>query len=110
MRRGDMVTVAAPGDSGKPRPTVVVQADALTKGYLSSVVLCLVSSAPVSAPAFRITLEPDAENGLRERSQIMVDKILTVPRSRVGATIGRLDDETLLRLNRTLAFVVGLAE
>ena len=57
-----------------------------------------------------ITLEPDAANGLRERSQITVDKILTVPRSRVGATIGRLDDEMLLRLNRTLAFVVGLAE
>lgn len=110
MRRGDVVTVAAPGDYGKPRPAVIVQADALTKGELSSVVLCLISSVPVSAPAFRITLEPDAANGLRERSQIMVDKILTVPRSRVGATIGRLDDETLLRLNRTLAFVLGLAE
>lgn len=64
----------------------------------------------MSAPAFRITLEPAAANGLRERSQITVDKILTVPRSRVGATIGRLDDEMLLRLDRTLAFVVGLAE
>ena len=52
----------------------------------------------MSAPAFRITLEPAAANGLRERSQIMVDKILTVPRSRVSATIGRLDDEMLLRL------------
>lgn len=110
MRRGDLVTVAAPGDYGKPRPAVVVQADALTKGDLSSVVLCLISSSPVSAPAFRIMLEPNAANGLRERSQIMVDKILTAPRYRVGAIIGRLDDETLLRLNRTLAFVVGLAE
>jgi mRNA interferase MazF len=64
----------------------------------------------VDAPAFRITVEPDAGNGLRERSQIMVDKILAVPRTRIGSVIGRLDDETLLRLNRTLAFVLGLAE
>lgn len=110
MRRGDIVTVAAPGDYGKPRPAVIVQADALTGGDLSSVVLCLISSQPVDAPAFRITIEPDAGNGLRERSQIMVDKILAVPRTRIGSVVGRLDDETLLRLNRTLAFVVGLAE
>jgi mRNA interferase MazF len=87
-----------------------VQADTLTGGDLSSVVLCLISSQPVNAPAFRITVEPDAGNGLRERSQIMVDKILAVPRTRIGSVIGRLDDETLLRLNRTLAFVLGLAE
>lgn len=110
MRRGDIVTVAAPGDYGKPRPAVIVQAGALTGGDLSNVVLCLISSQPVNAPAFRITVEPDAGNGLRERSQVMVDKILAVPRTRIGSVVGRLDDETLLRLNRTLAFVVGLAE
>jgi mRNA interferase MazF len=88
----------------------MVQADALTGGDSSSVVLCLISSEPVNAPAFRITVEPDAGNGLRERSQLMVDKILAVPRARLGSVVGRLDDETLLRLNRTLAFVVGLAE
>jgi mRNA interferase MazF len=110
MRRGDLVTVAAPGDYGKPRPAVIVQADALTAGDLSSVVLCLISSQPVNAPTFRITVEPNEGNGLRERSQLMVDKLLTVPRARLGPVIGRLDEEALLRLNRTLAFVVGLAE
>lgn len=110
MRRSDIVTVAPPGDYGKLRPAVIVQADALSKGELSSVVLCLISSEPVNAPAFRITIEPDAGNGLRQRSQIMVDKILAVPRARIGFVIGRLDDQAQLRLNRTLAFVVGLEE
>jgi len=38
----------------------------------------------------------------------MVDKILTVPRAKVAQNIGRLSDERLVQLNRTLAFVVGL--
>ncbi len=110
MRRGDIVTVVAPGDFGKPRPAVVVQADALTEAGAGSIVLCLMSSHLVEAPAFRLTVEPDGGNGLQQPSQVMVDKILTVSRARVGAVIGRLDDETLLRLNRTLAFVVGLGQ
>jgi len=108
MQRGDIVTVVAPGDYGKPRPAVIVQADVLTEAELTSVVICLISSHPVAAEAIRIPLEPAPETGLRQASQIMVDKILTVPRARIGARIGRLDDETLLRLNRTLAFVLGL--
>ncbi|MSU51441.1 MAG: type II toxin-antitoxin system PemK/MazF family toxin [Opitutus sp.] len=110
MRRGDIVTVVASGDYGKPRPAVVVQADVLTASGLPSVLLCLISSHPVVVPVFRLPVDPGPGNGLIQRSQIMVDKILTVPRARIGSVIGRLDDETILRLNRTLAFVVGLAE
>lgn len=110
MHRGDVVTVAAPGDFGKPRPAIVVQADALTAAGAKSVVLCLVTSHLVDAPAFRIPVELSRENGLRQASQVMVDKILTVPRERIGDVMGHLDDETLLRLNRTLAFVVGLGQ
>lgn len=110
MQRGDIVTVAAPGDYGKPRPAVIVQADILTEADFPSVVICLISSHPVTAAAIRIPVEATPETGLRQRSQIMVDKIVTVPRARVGLVIGRLDDETLLRLNRTLAFVVGLGQ
>lgn len=110
MRRGDIVTVSAPGDFGKPRPAVVVQADALTKAGLGSVVLCLISSHWVEAPTFRIGVEPSKANGLVQRSQIMADKLLTVPSARVGEVIGSLDDETLFRLNRTLAFVIGLGQ
>lgn len=102
--------MAAPGDYGKPRPAVVVPAEVLTAGDLASVVLCLISRHPADVPAFRIPMEAAPGNGLLQYSQVMVDKILTVPRSRVGPVLGRLDDESLLRLNRTLAFVVGLAE
>ena len=108
MKRGDIVVVAAPGDYGKPRPAVVVQADVLTESGIGSVILCLLSSALVEAPLFRLAVEPTPENGLRQQSQIMVDKLLAVPHERITEVIGRIDDEQLLRLNRTLAFVVGL--
>ena len=110
MRRGDVVTVVAPGDFGKPRPAVVVQADVLTVAGASSVVLCLITSHQVDAPAFRIPVGPSPGSGLKLASQVMVDKILTVPITRIGEIIGHLDDETMLRLNRTLAFVVGLGQ
>jgi mRNA interferase MazF len=87
---------------------VIVQADVLTEAGLPSVVICLISSHLVNAEALRIPLDPAPENGLRQASPIMVDKVVTVPRARIGAVIGRLDDATLLHLNRTLAFVVGL--
>ncbi len=108
MRRGEMITVVAPGDYGKPRPAVIVQSDVLDRS--SSVVVCLFTTHCVDAPAVRVTVEPDPINGLGQVSQIMVDKIVTVARSRIGKVIGRLDDETMLRLNRTLAFVVGLGQ
>lgn len=110
MKRGDIVSVAAPGDDGKPRPAVIIQADALTHGGLGSVILCLMTTHLVEAPTFRIPVPVDEGTGLKGPSQIMVDKLLTVPRARIGSVIGRLDDETVLRLNRTLAFVVGLGQ
>lgn len=110
MKRGDLVTVSAPGHYGKPRPAVVIQSDHLTGAGLSSTIVCLVTSHVEDAPAFRLDLEPSESNGLAGPSQIMVDKLLTLPIAKVGARIGRLDDEVLVQLNRTLAFVVGLAD
>lgn len=109
MRRGDVVTVAAAGDFGKPRPAVVVQTDALPESH-ASVILCQMTSEVVDAPAFRITLEPSAENGLRVRSQVMADKPVTIRRERIGRQIGRLDIDEIARLNAALAFVMGLAD
>ncbi len=110
MKRGDVAIVSAPGDYGKPRPAVIVQSSHLTQAGLGSVVVCLITSQIGVAPAFRVGVEPSDENGLRARSQIMVDKLVTVRAARVSEVVGRLDDECLLRLNRTLAFVLGLAE
>lgn len=107
MRRGDLVTVAAAGDYGKPRPALVVQSDLFDE--LPSVTLCLVTSALRDAPIFRITLDPSPDNGLRRVSQIQVDKVMTVSRERIGGVIGRLDEATLLKVNRSLAVFIGIA-
>lgn len=109
MKRGDVIIVAAAGDYGKPRPAVVVQTDALPETLLS-VVICQMTSQIVDAPDFRVTIEPSRENGLRARSQIMADKPVTVRRTRIGQTIGRLASEDVHRLNVALAFVIGLAD
>jgi mRNA interferase MazF len=110
MRRGDIVTVSAAGAYGKPRPAVIVQSDHLTRAKLRSVIVSLITSQVEEAPAFRLDVSSGPITGLRVASQIMVDKLVTVPIAKVGKRVGRLDDETLVRFNRTLAFVVGLAE
>ena len=109
MRRGDLVTVAAPGDYGKPRPAVIVQTDAFPETH-ASVVVCQLTSELVDAADFRITIDPRPENGLRVTSQVMVDKPVTIRRERIGQKIGRLGDQDMARLNIALAFVVGLAD
>jgi mRNA interferase MazF len=109
MQRGDVVTVAAAGDHGKPRPAVVVQTNAIPARH-ASVVICQMTSDLADAPDFRVTIEPAAKNGLRVRSQVMADKPVTIRRERVGGRIGRLDGTDLTRLNAALAFVVGLAD
>jgi mRNA interferase MazF len=109
MKRGDVVTVAATGDYGKPRPAVIVQTDALPAAH-ASVVVCQMTSALSEAPDFRVTIEPTKANGLRERSQVMADKPVTIRRERIGRQVGRLDEQDVVRLNVALAFVMGLAD
>ena len=109
MQRGDVVTVAAAGDYGKPRPAVIVQTDALPQEH-ASVVVCQLTSEIADAPDFRITIEPKPENGLRLKSQVMADKPVTVRRERIGQKIGRLGDQEMARLGIALAFVLGLAD
>jgi mRNA interferase MazF len=109
MKRGDIVTVAATGDYGKPRPAVIVQTDALPIEH-SSVVVCQLTSECSDASDFRVTVEPTPESGLRVRSQVMVDKPVTIRRERIGNKIGRLDRIDVARLNVALAFVMGLAD
>ena len=109
MRRGDLVAVAAAGDYGKPRPAVIVQTDAFPDNH-ASVVVCQLTFDLVDAPDFRVTIEPRPENGLRLRSQVMADKLVTMRRERIGRKIGRLDDQDMARLGIALAFVLGLAD
>jgi len=109
MRRGDIVTVAATGDYGKPRPAVIVQTDALPAKH-ASVVVCQMTSDTRDAPDFRVTIDPSDRNGLRVTSQVMADKPVTIRRERIGQHVGHLDDKDMARLNIALAFVMGLAD
>ena len=109
MKRGDVVTVAATGDYGKPRPAVIVQTDALPAAH-ASVVLCQMTSECSDAADFRLTIDPTAKNGLRVRSQVMADKPVTIRREHIGRHVGHLDDKDITRLNIALAFVMGLAD
>jgi len=107
VRRGDLVTVAPPGDFGKPRPALVIQSDRFDT--VGTVTVLLLSSTLLDAPLIRLTVQPSASNGLRKPSQIMVDKAMSVPRGKVGEPFGRLDDETLLAVSRSLALFLGFA-
>jgi mRNA interferase MazF len=109
MRRGELVSVAAAGDYGKPRPAVIVQTDAFPESH-ASVVVCQLTSDLVDAPDFRVTIEPSPENGLRLKSQVMADKPVAIRRERIGQKIGRLDSQDMARLGIALAFVLGLAD
>jgi mRNA interferase MazF len=109
MARGDVVTVAAAGDYGKPRPAVIVQTDALPES-LGSVVICQMTSDVQPATDFRVTIEPNDANGLRAISQVMTDKPVTVRRERIGRLIGCLGAADMARVNVALAFVMGLAD
>jgi mRNA interferase MazF len=105
MRRGDLVTIALPGDFGKPRPALVIQSDQFIETATVSVLL--LTGTLVDAPLIRMDLAPAPDNGLRKASQIMVDKVMTVRRDKVGEPFGRLDDKTMVSVNRALALFLG---
>lgn len=107
MRRGDLVTVALPGDFGKPRPALVIQSDQFADTATVSVLL--LSSTLVDAPLVRLNIEPNLINSLRKTSQIMIDKIMTVKRDKLGEPFGHLDDESMVAVNRALALFLGFA-
>lgn len=107
MKRGDIVTVVAAGDFGKPRPAVVVQSDWLKT---DSVLVALMTSTIIDAPLFRLTLEPNEKNGLKLPSQIMTDKIIAMPREKCGAAFGQIDDGAKVALNHMLSVIFGLAD
>ena len=108
MKRGDIVTISAPGDYGKPRPAVVVQSDALTAA--ESVLVVLLTSAITDAPIYRLTIEPAPGNNLKAVSQVMVDKVLAFPRAKCGPAIGALSGTEMLVLTNMLSVMIGLAD
>jgi mRNA interferase MazF len=106
LRRGDLILVAPPGEFGKPRPALVIQADIavvdLTVTYLP------ITSDLARVPYARVPLDPSPENGLLKPSEVMVDLIFTTKVSRVGRVIGRVDRETMQAVEVALMVHLGL--
>ncbi len=108
MRRGEIWTIAGGKDyGGKPRPAVIVQDDSFDA--TDSITICAFTTDETDAPLFRLPLQPNERNGLRPACRLMVDKITTVPKAKVGARVGRLDDDDILRLNQAVLVFLGLA-
>lgn len=108
MKRGEIWTVAGGKDyAGKPRPVVIVQDDAFDA--TGSITVCAFTTDPTDAPLFRIPVTPSDLNGLKHPSRLMVDKVTTVPKEKLGARVGQLADEDLTRLNRAMLVFLGLA-
>jgi mRNA interferase MazF len=108
VRRGEIWTAAADsGYTGKPRPVVIVQDDRFDA--TASVTVCALTTDPTEAPLFRLPVIPDETNGIREPSNLMVDKVTTVPRTKLGQKVGRLGDDDMVRLGRAVIVVLGIA-
>jgi len=108
LTRGEIWTVAGAGDyAGKPRPVVIIQDDSFDS--TESITICGITTNETDAPLFRLAVEPNGRNGLRAPCRLMVDKITTVPKVKLGARVGRLDAEDIMRLNQAILVFLGLA-
>ncbi|HXP73206.1 MAG TPA: type II toxin-antitoxin system PemK/MazF family toxin [Stellaceae bacterium] len=108
MRRGEIWTVAGGRDyAGKPRPAVILQDDRFDA--TQSVTICPITTDPTEAPLVRLLVEPSEVNSLKRPCRLMVDKITTVSKTKVGERIGELGDQDLVRLNRAVVVFLGLA-
>jgi mRNA interferase MazF len=109
IKRGDFVTVVVAGDYGKPRPALVVRSD-LFAGLPSATICPLTSTIREDVGLLRITVEPEpAVNGLREKSQIAIDKITTIPLAKIGGVIGHADDALMVTVTRSPALYLGIS-
>jgi mRNA interferase MazF len=108
VKRGEIWTASAgSGYAGKPRPVVIVQDDRFDA--TASVTVCAFTTDPTDAPLIRLRVEADEMTGIRESSRLMVDKVTTIPRSKLGERIGQLSDDDTIRLSRALVVFLGLA-
>ncbi len=109
MKRGEIWTVSGGAEYlGKPRPAVIVQADEYS--HIRSITLCPMSTHPVTERGIRLLVQPSAANGLSQPSQIMVDKISTASKAKLGEFVGRLEPWRLDQLNRALADFLDLKQ
>jgi len=106
MKRGEIWTVSGGSYAGKPRPAVIIQSDLFDQ--TASVTICPFTTDETEAPLLRLPVDPDGRNGLQRPSRLMVDKITTVPKTRLGRRIGRLSARDMKRLERALLVFLGI--
>ncbi len=107
MKRGQLVTVVLPGAYGKPRPALILQSDLFASH--PSVVVVPITSELRQTPLFRIALSPTPKNGLKKKSEIMIDKIMTIPKEKISGVIGEIDYSSMQEVNRCLLLFLGIA-
>jgi mRNA interferase MazF len=108
VKRGEVWTVAGgPDYLGKPRPAVILQDDAFDA--TASITICPFTTHVVDAPLMRLAVEPSERNGLRSASQLMIDKITTVSKTKLEKRAGRLSHEDMVRVSRAVLVFLGLA-
>jgi mRNA interferase MazF len=108
VKRGEIWTVAGGKDyAGKPRPVVIIQDDSFDA--TDSITVCAFTTDETDTPLFRLPVRPNERNGLRAACRLMVDKISTVPKTKVGVRVGKLEDVEILRLNQAVIVFLGLA-
>ena len=109
MHQGDIVVCSLSGDYGKPRPAVIIQSDLFNSTH-SSIVVCPITSHLVEAPLFRISLKPNKNNGLKNHSQIMVDKMTAMKREKIKNIVGKLTPKESKQLNESLKLWLNLLD
>jgi mRNA interferase MazF len=108
LRRGELWTAAGGKHyAGKPRPVLIIQDDRFDA--TSSITVCPLTSDPTEIPLLRVPLDPNDSNGLDVPSSIMLDKVTTMPRSKLGERIGKISDADVVALSRGLVVFLGIA-
>lgn len=107
MQRGNLITIALQGEFGKPRPALIIQSDQFNQH--PSITVLPITSALVDAPLLRVGIQPNQQNGLEKPSQVMIDKIVTISRSKAGEIIGSFDATSMVEVQRCLAVFLGIA-
>jgi len=106
MRRGEIWTLRDDNYASKARPVVVVQSDAVDD--FDSVILALLTTFVRPDSPFRVQVEPSEENGLRQSSYVMVEKLATVRRQDLGLRIGSLTTAQMREISQKLAAVLAI--
>ncbi len=107
IQRGDIVVCVLSGDYGKPRPAVIVQSDLFNETH-DSFTVCPITTHLIEAPLFRLPLSPNKQNGIRESSQIMIDKIMSLKRDKIRQKIGQMTKEQINKLNDAVGIWLDL--